>query len=172
MTRIFQINKYKKINCNGQSILEIILTLAIFAIVVSTVFVFSMQGLINLERSSYYAEALSLLNEGEEAIRTIGRTDWDNLAYDQSAVSIDAVAWALSGEGTVEDLNNFSRTIYFSDVYRDDNNLIVDAGHALASLDTFSKYADIQVEWQVVNQQPIILNREILLTNYSASTTP
>ena len=108
----------------------------------------------------------------EEAIRAIGRIGWNSFVYDQSAIDINANAWVLAGEGSLENVGNFSRTIYFSDVYRDDNSLIVDAGHALASLDTFSKYADIQVEWQVVNQQPIILDREILLTNYSASTTP
>jgi len=159
-------------NKSGQSMVEIIVALGIFAILVSVLFVFSLQSLASLERSSYYNQALLFLNEGEEALRMIAKTNWDSFEYNQSAITTSSNTWTMVGEGSIENIGNFSRTVYFSNVYRDDVMKIVDEGHAQATKDDFSKYADIHVGWQVSGQRSIFLNKEILLTHYFASTTP
>ncbi len=156
-------------NFNGQSMIEIVVALGIFAILISTLFIFSLQGLMILERSSYYNQALAYLNEGEEAVRSIQKTDWNSFSYAQSAIATSTGKWSLAGEGSVEDLGNFSRSIYFFDVYRNDNNIIVEESDLFASRDYFSKYADIRVNWQVSGQKPIFLNKKILLSHYDVS---
>ncbi len=161
-------NKIK--NLEGVSMIEIIVALGLFATMVASLLVFSLQGLESIQRSIYYQQALLYLDEGTEAVMAIARDDWSNLAFTQSALTIRNAQWYLAGEGSTETLNDFSRTIYFSDIYRDDNHQIVEQSHVPADLDELSKYADIQVERNIVGQLPISLHKRILLSYFASSS--
>ncbi len=166
------INRQKIKNCHAYSIIEIVVALGIFAVLVSVLFIHSLDGLVSLDRSSHYMRALMFLNEGEEAVRAIAKTDWDSLAYSQSSLGLNYSAWVLTGEGTGEDLGDYFRTIYFYSVYRNNNNAIIESNDPDASLDEHSRYADIYVDWHAPGQRDIVLTKKILLTHYYASTSP
>ena len=131
----------------GQSILEVIIAMAIFSLVAASLIGFIMGGDQALLQGGDQARAVSLAQEGIEAVRSIRDNAWNNLVYNQSAVNDSAGHWNFSGEGTTETFGKFIRTISFSDVCRNSLNQIVDCPGAYT--DVQSKKIAVDVTWPV-----------------------
>ena len=69
----------KKINNKGQSLLEVIIALGLFAIAAGTVFILLGSQFKSLEIVRDGTQAISLAEEGLEAVRTIRDRYWDEL---------------------------------------------------------------------------------------------
>jgi len=150
----------------GQSIIELILAMAIFALMAATIAVFVLGGFDALRQGGEHTIARFLAQEGIEAIRSIRDGAWNSLAYTQSAVSTTAGEWTFVGEGTDETIGQYTRTITLSDVCRDrfDDIAVCPASYT----DYHSKQASSVVEWEI---RPGITNsveQTTYLTNWSS----
>src|SRR3989338_8268204 len=129
----------------GQSLIEILLAMALMSIILPallTGFVASRGG---KPQQSRRIEAIALLKEAEEIVRSVSERDWKSFAVNGVYhPTVSGNAWYLdTGSETV---NELTRTLAISDVYRDANGLIVASG---GSLDTSTKKVDISVSWDM-----------------------
>lgn len=89
------------------------------------------------------AQAVALLKEEEEAVRSVREKGWTSFAQDGTYhPSIVVNSWTLlSGS---EAINGFTRSLTISDIYRDTNGNIVQSG---GILDPSTKKVDALVSW-------------------------
>jgi type II secretory pathway pseudopilin PulG len=149
----------------GQAIIEIILSLAIMAIFIS-----GLPGLLigsyqSLTRGSQTLRAQMIAQEGIEAVRSIRDRAWAELRFSRSAIAIDNNRWVLTGEGTTEQLGDFTRLIDFFPVFRDSGNNIVPAVDSEATMDADSKEVKVTVSWEIFPGQDREVVFDTLLIN-------
>ena len=82
-------------------------------------------------------------------MRSIRDRDWQELIYERSAVAIAGSQWIFSGEGTTEEIDNFTRIIDFTAVYRDTQGSQVSDSHPDATLDPDSKLVAVTISWAI-----------------------
>lgn len=151
---------------SGQSILEIVIALAIFVGLAISLVVLTLAGFSLLERSRDIVRAGALAQEGLEAVRSIRDRDWSELAYERSGVAVANNQWVFKGEGTTDTIGNFIRTIDFFPVYRDGNGDIAAAGDPGASLDASSTMITVGVSWEIRPGTDETVERTTYLTNW------
>lgn len=138
-------------NERGQSLVELVIALGIFAILAGSVVVWLTGGFASLSRANELTQAQYLAQEAIEAVNAIKATHWQDLSYTESAVGIADNKWVLAGEGTVGQIGNFTRRIIFSDIYRNANRDIVEQSDPEAYLDILSKQVEVIVSWPVAS---------------------
>lgn len=85
----------KFVNQKGQSLLEIILALAIFSIISASLVSVALGGFSTLEQGGEQTIAENLAQEGLEAVIAIRNRAWNELVYNTSSVSIfgESISW-------------------------------------------------------------------------------
>ena len=68
-------------NQTGQSLLEVIIALAIFALIGSFMAPFIVESFVGLERGGEQTQAEALAQEGIEAVRSIKDSAWNEIFY-------------------------------------------------------------------------------------------
>ncbi len=136
---------FLKINNQGQSLLEVILALAIFALLAATLVTMSTGGLSSLNQSSRQIEANALAQEGVEAVRAIRDRAWNELTFTTSTVTTTGGQWVLGTEGTTETIGDYTRVISLSDVCRDGGGDLVACPGTYT--DVHSKKVTSEVFW-------------------------
>lgn len=148
----------------GQSIVEIILAVALTAIILPgllTGFLASREG---KAQKTQRLTASALLREGVDAVRSIREKGWNsgfgNLAPGDYHPAVNAAdnTWKL--DPAPELVGNYTRTITLADVYRDGSNNIADTG----TLDPSTKKATIAVSWQTPRVSSV--DTTLYLTRY------
>jgi len=81
----------------GLSLLEIIIALAIFALVASSVGALWMTGNQASDRGALYERASVWAEEGLEGSRWIAWNNWDSLSVNQSGLDRQSNVWVLKG---------------------------------------------------------------------------
>lgn len=153
----------------GQSLIEIIIALAIFALIGAAMVALVVGSFQALEKGGEQFQAAVLAQEGIEAVRSIRDRGWNELSYQQSGITINSGRWEFLGEGTSEVIGRYQRTITFVDIYRDANYNIVLSTNPGAVLDLNSQEVRVEVQW---TPQPGIVNivrRYSLLTNWAGT---
>ncbi|MCX6799868.1 MAG: hypothetical protein NT091_01850, partial [Candidatus Falkowbacteria bacterium] len=140
-------SKYSQVNNQGTSILGVLLALGVFAIMSSAIVSLTMGSFQGIIRSDQWITANSLALEGYEGARSVRDRAWNELKYNQSAISTSTMGWALTGEGTSEQSDIYSRTINFSDVCRASSSEIVVCPNGYK--DVHSKKIDVNVSWPI-----------------------
>ncbi len=135
-------------NNSGQSVVEVVVALAIFVFMAAALGSLLLGGFSSLERSTQLIEARALAQEGIEAVRAIRNRDWNELAYSRSGVEVSGGRWVFSGEGTIDSVGQFERTIDFTPVYRDAAGNIAAAGDPGAARDASSTKMTVEVSWE------------------------
>ncbi len=158
------------LNNRGQSLLEVILAMSIFALLAAAMVSMSTGGFITLEQGGEQTEAQALAQEGLEAVRAIRDRAWNELRFTTSSVFVSGVAWALTGEGTTETIGDYTRTISFADVCRDENDEITDCPGSY--LDVHSKKVTSAVIWQVREGVTNTVQEVAYLTNWQTKLWP
>jgi len=156
-------------NRSGQSLIEIIIAISIFAMVFSSMITLSIGGFNALRQGGEQIEAEALAQEGLEAVMAVRNSGWNSLGACSAAcvVSISGGRWILSN-GASEIIGKYARKISLSNVYRNASNDIVALGTPGAVLDPNTKEATSLVEWNV---RPGTLNdvkRVSLITNWQS----
>ena len=156
---------WKKINQCGQSVLEVIVAMAIFSLIGAAMAAMAVGGFTGLEQGGEHTQAEALAQEGIEAVRAVRDKDWDSLTCTNCVAEISGKEWILSN-GANETIGQYTRTITLSDVYRDSSNDIVDVGVPGATLDQYTKLTEVEVNWTI--RQGIIntVEQTTYLTNW------
>lgn len=154
---------------HGQSVLEIIVAMAIFALISASLTSLILTSFATYTRSGEIALAENLADEALEAVRSVGDRDWYELSMDEAVVDTASNRWALAA-GTGELIGDkYFRTIVFSPVYRDASHAFVPATATGAVLDPDSKRVEVRVEWGLENGASSYAWRQALVTNWNFS---
>src|SRR3990167_3540150 len=101
----------------GQSLLEGVIALAIFALLAASLVTLSVGGTAGLEGGGEQTEAAALADEAIEAVRAVRERAWNEIIVSPAKVSIDGTnKWIL--EPAISELidSKYTRVINFSDV--------------------------------------------------------
>ncbi len=153
-------------NQAGQSLLEIIVALGIFALIGSVMAPFIVGSFVGLERGGEQTQAEALAQEGIEAVRSIRDGAWNEILYNQSAAIVSSGQWVLAGEGTTEQIGQFTRTITFDNVCRDISDEIVSCPGDYT--DVHSKKITVTVDWDPTIGITNSVRQAAYLTNWDS----
>lgn len=129
----------------GQSIIELQLVIGLSAILLPALvagFVATREG---VPQENQRLLAVGLLREAEEAIRSSRDKDWNNISTNGTFHPVIAAdnSWQLVA-GSETTVNQFTRYVVISDVFRDSNGDIVSSG---GTLDPSTKHVTTTVGW-------------------------
>ncbi|KKQ54238.1 MAG: hypothetical protein US83_C0013G0005 [Candidatus Falkowbacteria bacterium GW2011_GWC2_38_22] len=159
---------YNKIYKNaGQSLIEAVVAMAIFALLAASLASLILGSLDLSSAGGLITQADMLAQEGVEAVKTIKNRAWSELVYSKSAVTSAEDEWRFVGEGSDEQLGKFSRQILFFPVYRDSTGNICASNVPDAFLDTESRELRVRVQWQSARETDNFVEKSLLLTNWS-----
>lgn len=138
----------------GQSIIEIVIALAIFSLIAASMVSLAVGGFVSLDQGGEHTQAEALAQEGFEAVRSIRDNAWNTNTFTTSSVSISGDKWVFDGEATTETIGKYTRTISFENVCRDGSDDITFCPGSYTDLHT--KLATVKVSWSprigVVNE--------------------
>ena len=160
-------------NNQGQSVIEIMIALAIFSLIAASTVSLALGSFSALTRAEELTKAELLADEGLEAVRTIADNGWNRLVFATTSLATTTDnRWTLNGEGESEPLGNkYTRTIYFYPVYRSTaTGLIASSTDADAYLDIFSKLVRVVVSWDIYANEPSRVERNTYLTDWRYGT--
>ncbi len=163
---IINYKESKALNTSGQSIIEIVVALGIFAVIAGTMVSSLLGGLAIAQRSGEYLAAGGLAQEGLEAVAAIRNRGWDELSYGRSAVTSDSNYWEFAGEGTTDNIDGYTRVIDFLPVYRDSDGNLADAAQPGTVLDTESREVRATVSWKTETGGEDTISYTTYLTNW------
>jgi type II secretory pathway pseudopilin PulG len=132
-------------NKRGQSLIEVIVAISIFALVSATLVSMVVGGYSASRQGGQSTEAEALAEQGIEAVRAIRDGAWNKNIYATSAVEVLGAEWAYTGEGSTEIIGDYTRTISFNDVCRNSSQDIVDCPGDF--VDAQTKQVVAKVSW-------------------------
>lgn len=144
----------------GQLLVEIILAIALSAIVLPALLVGLVSSREGKAQQSQRTEAVYLLNETVDAVRSIREKSWISVSTNGIFHPIiNGSSWELASGTTI--VNSFTQSVAISDVYRDSNGAIVASP---GTLDPSSKKVDVSISWG----QPYIstVSANLYITRY------
>ncbi|MEK7559664.1 MAG: hypothetical protein AAB521_05140 [Patescibacteria group bacterium] len=144
---------------NGQSLVELLLTIALVSILLPALLtgLFATRGGRATQNQRQHATAY--LYEAKEAVRVVGANGWANLSAGTYHPIPSGSSWSLaSGEELLD--NNYTRRIIIEDVYRDGNGNIAQSG----TLDPSIKLITSSVSWS--NPIPLAVSAVLYLTRH------
>ncbi len=150
-----------KFNRRGFTLIELILAIAIFAVIAAGVAVPIIGNHLNSLENRKNVQANTLLTEAWEAVRSIRSNDWSDIVNGAHGLRLAGGVWEFYG--TSDETDRFTRVITVSDVYRDaDGDRVASGG----TPDPDSKQVELQISWQPTPYENRSLTAESLLTNY------
>lgn len=128
----------------GQLLVELMMAIALSMLLLPALFAGITASRGGKAQQIQREQAVTLLREGQEAIRSIRGNGWTTFAVDGTYHPlISGSQWSLANGS--ETINGITRQIVISDVYRDINGTIVASGSG--ALDTSTKLATTTVSW-------------------------
>ncbi len=148
-------------NNKGFGLIELIVAISVvFVMVVSVVgaYVFFIN---TAYKNTKITKATFLLEEGLEAVRSIRDTDWGTFSNISTSTNLFLTfdnGWKISNDDIYLD-SLFERKIVLSDVYRDENDGVVDSG---GTFDAGTRKVDVFVSWRNPNATTTVSASEYL----------
>ena len=160
--------KWRKINfmnfSKGQSILGVILAMAIFALMASSIAKTSIGNINALNQGGSQSRADALAQEAVEAVRAIKDGAWNDL-YSSTTISFADYSWSFDITN-VETIGDYTRTVEFADVCRDGSDIITACPGTTTDLQ--SKKVTVTVAWEVRPGLNNSVVKEFYLTNWDS----
>ncbi len=154
------VGKNKYISSKGQALVELLLVIGISAIFLPallTALVASREGKAQQEQR---VEAVALMRETEEVVRSVREKGWNLFSVNGTYhPAVTGNAWSF-GSGP-ETINGLTRELVISDVYRDQNGVVVTSG---GSIDTSTKKVTVTVSW--TQPRPSQVTSTLFVTRY------
>lgn len=147
----------------GQSIIEVIVAVAIFIIIASSSVVAVLGSLSTTRLAEEETQATLFASEGMEAVQSIRNQDWDNLTNGDHGLSNSGGIWSFSGTSDVDPSEKFTRVITVEDVQRDGNSDIVNSG---GTVDQDTKKVSVAVSWNFTPTRSNTVSKVLYLTNW------
>jgi type II secretory pathway pseudopilin PulG len=157
-------------HCRGNSILEIIVAMAIFSLIMAAISELVLGSFASQTRGSELLEAQALAQEGVEAMNAIARRAWNELGYTSTSVVVNGGVWQLGEEGSSEQIGNFSRIIQLDPIYRFASGEIAPDGDPLSHIDVNSRLLTVEIRWLIREDQYTNISRTAILANWPDKT--
>lgn len=148
-------------NVSGNIAIEVIVSVAILTIFVSSAIVLSLRAQGAYMRDSEVFRAEMYLEQGIEAVRAIKNDTFSSLAAGQYGLRKTNGYWEFSG--TSDTFGKYTRTVTISDLSRSANCALVSSG---GFSDSLSKQAVVTVTWDASNGQADSLSQTLYVTNW------
>lgn len=146
----------------GQTILEIVIALAIFIFIAGSLAALMLGGTNAAQQGSQHIEASALAQEGLEAVYAIRNRAWNELSQSPAGVALSAGRWVLSGANNT--IAPFTRTITLDTVCRSAGGDITNCPGALA--DPHTLYATSTVTWTTVEGAQNSVRQSAYITSW------
>lgn len=154
-----------KLSSQGQSLLEVIVALAIFSLIVTAMATMVLGSSAALVQGGEQTQAEGLAQQGIEAVRAIRDRAWNEIRYNQSGVT-STNRWNFLGQGSSERLGQYTRTIFLANVCRDGSNNITSCPGVYTDL--HSKQITVDVSWQPRSGVTNTVQQTAYLTNWDS----
>ncbi|MDA2936198.1 hypothetical protein MYX06_03195 [Patescibacteria group bacterium AH-259-L05] len=152
---------------NAQSILEVILAVAIFSLISMVMVSFITGGFQGIQQGGDQTEAEALASEGIEAVRAVRDRAWNELIPSPAVVSISGSQWIISS-GASELINNkYTRAIIFNSVCRDALDEIATCPGTY--VDIHSTQVVVTVNWETREGVTNTVRKTAYLTNWDST---
>lgn len=159
--------EYRIKDNSGSSLIELVIAISLFALLSASAVGLLLMTINMNERSRIELKMRSLDHEVKIALQTIVLRDVGEISYNQSGIEFLGGEWSLSGEGTSELIDDVTRIIEFTDIYRSSSTKeMVLASDPEAILDSGTKQVDITLTYTPQFGEDIVKRSSILLTNY------
>jgi len=149
-------------NKEGQSLLELIIAMAVFVLVVSSIMFLVIDSHAANRQGSERTQASMITQEGIEAAKSITKQGWNKLVDGEYGLDDNNGFWDWSGAVDVID-NKFTRKIIVESVYRDGNGDIIDTG---GTYDVDTKKVTALTLWDFTTARPSEISVEYYFTNW------
>jgi type II secretory pathway pseudopilin PulG len=163
--------KGQKFYSAGQSIIEVMVAVAILTIIAATGVVAILGSLNTTRLAEEETQATTYAMEGVEAVQSIRNQDWDNITAGTYGLAKSGNVWSFSGSSDDPDgTAKFTRVVTVADVSRDSNGAIVTSG---GTDDEETKQLTVVVSWNFNAARANSVDMVSLVTNWQKSrTTP
>ncbi len=155
---------------SGQSLLEVIVAMAIFGLMVAAISSLVLGGFNALAQGGEHTQAEALAQEAIEAVRSIKHGAYNRLRYSQSGVTSSSGQWLFSGEGTTEKIGEYTRTITIDDVCRGMDESIAECPGVY--VDPHIKKVTVAVTWETREGVTNTVQRVVYLSNWDTLVWP
>lgn len=152
---------------HGFSLMEIIVALAIFAVVVGSMSVMITGNFNALTRGGEQTVAQALAQEGIEAVRSIRDRSWNELEYSPAQVTFVGGQWELISATSELIDNKYTRQILIEDVCRDGTHAQVVCPGTYT--DALTKNVTVIVSWSVPSGATNSVQQTALFSNWEKS---
>jgi len=151
-------------NSQGQSVVEVIVAVAIFIIIAGSSVIAILGSLSSTRLAEEETQASLIAVEGLEAVESIRNQDWDNLTNGNYGLSKSGGTWTFSGSSDDPDgTGKFSRIVTINDVERDGNGDIVTSG---GTIDEDTKSVTSTITWDFTPTRQNTVTLTSFLTNW------
>lgn len=131
---------------NGYSIIEIIIALALFAILIVTVGSWLLSNWQYIEGVKDRTQAKKLAQDGLAAAATIRNRAWNEFRFSTSSLFLNGYDWQFAGEGSSEEIGKFTRIIKTSPLYVDGAGNL-SPNRAAGEIDPLAKDIAVLITW-------------------------
>ncbi len=145
----------------GQSVVEVVVAVAIFVIIAGGSVVAVLGSLSTSRLAEEETQATAYAVEGIEAVQSIRNKDWNDLVDGDHGLTNAGDVWAFSE--TSETIDKFTRVVNVSSVLRDENDDIVDLG---GDSDPNTKKITSTITWDFTASRTNLVEKVAYLTNW------
>ncbi len=158
----------------GILIVEVVMAIAIFAIFASGAIYFLTANLFSAQAAQWRNQAVAYLQESMEAVQSIDRYAWNELAdspTDGYGLTVVGGVWTLSAEPDHPNADaRFTRSISIADVYRNTAGDIVDSTDSEAVFDPHTRAVVTTIIWDANSTgRTSSIAAPVYLTDWDAS---
>jgi type II secretory pathway pseudopilin PulG len=152
----------------GNSIIEIIAAVGVFALVSSAITTLILSSFTSLNNSVDNLQASFLAKEGIEASKAIQRRAWNEKTASNTAIHPVLDGWEYGDNEETEQIGNFTRLITFQPIFRDANHKITASSTDGAYLDPASFNTTVTVSWTARDGQTKSITRKQTISDWSS----
>lgn len=153
-------------DCRGNSVLEIIIAMAVFSLIMTAIADLMLGSFSTAMRGGELLQVQSLIQEGMEGVAAVADRAWNELGYASTSAVSDGAAWQLGPDGFSEQIGNYTRIIELSPIYRDPDGHIVTATATGAYLDVNSRGLRVEIKWPVKEEEYLSHYSDTILSNW------
>ncbi|MBI2416162.1 MAG: H-type lectin domain-containing protein [Candidatus Kerfeldbacteria bacterium] len=159
----------------GILLVELIITMAVFAVLATGAIYFLTATLYSSQSSAQRAVASHYLQEGLEAVQQIDQIAWNYLAdlpnVEYGLAQREGVWELVTTPDHPEDNSRYTRTIIFTDVYRDTAGDIVPSTDDEATFDPHTRGVTVTIAWENSVLDTSTISADTYVTDWIATST-
>jgi prepilin-type N-terminal cleavage/methylation domain-containing protein len=162
----FASNLHHSHRFRGFSLVEVLLAVSVFALLVTGLIGGLIYGQQSTSLAGQRARAIMLAEEGLLAVGNIQDFAWNELTLTSTGLNTTSSYWAFNGESTAEAIGDFTRTLTFADVCRDDNDFVTVCPGSYT--DVHTRQTTSTTTWQQNTQRTGSVAVTAYLTNWAS----